>query len=55
MNWQLSDLNGIVQPDQIAGLEIYTASMTPAEFRGKQGCGTVVVWTRASQRPAPRG
>ena len=54
VNWELSDLNGIVQPDQIAGMELYTPSMTPAEFRSKQGCGTVVVWTRASQRPPGR-
>jgi hypothetical protein len=50
IDWSLADLNGIVQPDQIAGLEIYTPSMTPVEFRTKQGCGTIVVWTHASER-----
>ena len=50
INWELNDLNGIVQPDQIAGLELYTPSLTPAEFRTKMACGTVVVWTRAAER-----
>jgi hypothetical protein len=50
IDWALADLNGIVQPDQIAGLEIYTASMTPPEFRTRQGCGTIVVWTRGAER-----
>jgi hypothetical protein len=50
IDWSLADLNGIVEPDQIAGLEVYTPSMTPVEFRTKQGCGTIVVWTRASVR-----
>lgn len=50
-NWELNDLNGIVQPDQIAGLEIYTASMTPTEFLTQMGCGTVIVWTRSAASP----
>jgi hypothetical protein len=54
INWELNDLNGIVQPNQVAGLEIYTPSMTPAEFRTQMGCGTVVVWTRASRQPGGR-
>ena len=54
INWELNDLNGIVQPEQIAGLEIYTPAITPPEFRTKQGCGTIVVWTRAAERPAGR-
>jgi hypothetical protein len=54
INWELNDLNGIVQPEQIAGLEIYTPSLTPAEFRTKLGCGTIVVWTSAAARPPGR-
>jgi hypothetical protein len=54
INWELADLDGIVQPEQVAGLEIYTASLTPAEFRTKMGCGTIVVWTRASEPPGRR-
>jgi hypothetical protein len=54
IDWELSDLNSLVQPDQLAGMEVYTPAMTPAEFRTKLGCGTVVVWTRANERPARR-
>lgn len=50
VNWQLADLNSLVQPDEIGGMEIYTPSMTPAEFRTKQGCGTILVWTRTPER-----
>jgi hypothetical protein len=53
-NWELNDLNGIVQPDQIAGLEIYTASMTPTQFLTQMGCGTVIVWTRSAAHPDQR-
>ena len=44
--WTLADLNSLVQPDELVGMEVYTPSMTPAEFRTKVGCGTIVVWTR---------
>ena len=47
-----SDLNFLVQPDEIEGVEIYTSGpSTPAQFtgRGGTGCGSIVVWTR--QRP----
>ena len=47
-----SDLNFLVQPDEIEGVEIYTSGpLTPAQFtgRGGTGCGSIVVWTR--QRP----
>ena len=47
-----SDLNFLVQPDEIEGVEIYTSgALTPAQFtgRGGTGCGSIVVWTR--QRP----
>ena len=53
-NWELNDLNGIVQPDQIAGLEIYTAAMTPTQFLTQMGCGTVIVWTRSAAHPDQR-
>ena len=47
-----SDLNFLVQPDEIEGVEIYTSGpSTPAQFTGHggMGCGSIVVWTR--QRP----
>jgi hypothetical protein len=50
VNWELADLNSLVQPDEIGGMEVYTPSMTPAEFRTKLGCGTILVWTRTPER-----
>ncbi|HEY7233207.1 MAG TPA: TonB-dependent receptor [Gemmatimonadaceae bacterium] len=50
INWELSDLNSLVRPEEIGGMEVYTPSMTPAEFRTKQGCGTILLWTRAPDR-----
>ena len=52
--WTLADLNSLVQPDELVGMEVYTPSMTPAEFRTKVGCGTIVVWTRAPERVGSR-
>ena len=54
VNWELADLNGLVQPDQIGAMEVYTPAMTPAEFRTKQGCGTILVWSRPIERPSRR-
>jgi hypothetical protein len=51
IEWELADLNSLVTPDQLAGVEVYTPALTPAEFRTKVGCGTVVVWTRSNERP----
>ena len=48
--WTLADLNSLVQPDELVGMEVYTPSMTPAEFRTKIGCGTIVVWTRMPEK-----
>jgi len=50
INWELSDLNSLVQPDQIGGMEVYTPAMTPAEFRTQQGCGSILLWTRTEDR-----
>jgi hypothetical protein len=52
INWELADLDGLVQPEEVAGMEVYTPSMTPAQFRTKQGCGTILVWTRTPDRLA---
>jgi hypothetical protein len=49
INWELSDLNALVEADQVGAMEVYTPSMTPAGFRTKQGCGTVLLWTRGSR------
>ena len=48
-----SDLNFLVQPDEIEGVEIYNSgASTPAQFsgRGELGCGSIVVWTRLRPR-----
>jgi hypothetical protein len=54
IDWQLADINSLVQPDQLAGMEVYTPAMTPPEFRTKVGCGTVLVWTRSLERSEKR-
>jgi len=52
-----SDLTFLVQPEDIAGVEIYTSgALTPAQFWSRaqsQGCGSIMVWTQA-RRPNPR-
>jgi hypothetical protein len=50
VDWQLADLNSLVQPDEMGGMEVYTAALTPVEFRTNQGCGTILVWTRTPDR-----
>ena len=52
INWELGDINGLVQPEDVGGMEVYTPAMTPAEFRTRQGCGTVMIWTRTPDRLA---
>lgn len=47
IHWELADLNGLVQPETVLGVELYTASMTPAQFVTRDACGAVVVWTKA--------
>ena len=46
-----ADLNMMVSPEEIAGVEVYTSAGTvPAQFKGlSQGsmrCGAIVVWTK---------
>lgn len=53
--WTLSDLNSLVQPEELVGMEVYTPSMTPAEFRAKVGCGTIVVWTKTPEKIGRKG
>jgi hypothetical protein len=43
------ELDEVAVPEEIAGIEIYTSSMTvPAQYmdRGGRSCGAIVVWTR---------
>ena len=47
------DLNSLVAPEDITGMEVYTsAGSTPAQYRGVsslrggRGCGSIVIWTK---------
>jgi hypothetical protein len=50
------DIDGMVRPDEVAGIEIYAGSWVPAQFtRGLAGigrlgeaCGSIAIWTRPS-------
>jgi len=50
IHWELADVNGLVHPNEIGGLEIYTPSLTPAQFRTREGCGTILIWSRPPER-----
>jgi len=46
-----ADLNTMVAPEEISGVEVYTSAGTvPAQFKGlsqaSMRCGAVVVWTK---------
>ena len=50
-------IDNIVRPSEIVGIEIYKSpGETPPQFAGTGGggCGTIVVWTGARQRPGRR-
>ena len=49
INWELSDVNSLVDPVTVGAMEVYTAALSPVEFRTKQGCGTIVLWTRSAR------
>lgn len=56
--WQslyAGDLDQLVPPNEIAAVEVYNGSSTPAEFQqpGQSSCTSVVMWTRT--RVAKRG
>ncbi|HEX6944200.1 MAG TPA: carboxypeptidase regulatory-like domain-containing protein [Gemmatimonadaceae bacterium] len=51
-----NDIDGMVRPDEVAGIEVYSGAWVPAQFtRGLAGvghvgeaCGSIVIWTRPS-------
>lgn len=49
------DLDLMVRPDQVEGIEIYTSQLgvPPELLRGFQACGMVAVWTQP-RKPRPR-
>jgi len=41
------EIDAMIQPEQIKGIEIYTGPGIPAAFQqGMTGCGSIVIWTR---------
>ena len=40
------DINGFVRPNELIGVEVYSAAAAPAQFSEQNGCGSVVFWTR---------
>jgi hypothetical protein len=41
------DIDGLGNPRDIKGIEVYTEATTPGEFQtGLRGCGSIVIWTR---------
>jgi hypothetical protein len=36
----------MVQPEQLAAMEVYRGQMTPAQFYTRGACGAIVMWTR---------
>ncbi|MCR4340045.1 MAG: TonB-dependent receptor [Gemmatimonadaceae bacterium] len=47
----LVDIDDWVHPEEVAGIEVYSAGMVPPQFQpGMSGCGSIVIWTRI--RPA---
>ena len=46
-SFSADDLDAAVQPDDIAGVEVYSSTSVPPQFqRAFSGCGSVVVWTK---------
>lgn len=41
-----NDINGFVRPNEVIGIEVYSAGATPAQFAEQNGCGSVVIWSR---------
>jgi hypothetical protein len=46
-NLSADDINGFVDPREIAGIEVYAGTEVPPQFQsGLSGCGSIVVWTK---------
>jgi hypothetical protein len=46
-SFSLEDIDDWVHPEEVAGIEVYSAGMVPPEFQpGMSGCGSIVIWTR---------
>ncbi len=43
----LTDIDMLVKPEQLLGVEVYAAGLVPPQFEpGMSGCGSLVFWTR---------
>lgn len=41
------DIDDWVHPEEVAGIEVYSAGTVPPQFEpGMSGCGSIVIWTR---------
>jgi hypothetical protein len=40
------DLDGLIRPGDLMGIEIYRAANAPVEFSEQNGCGTILLWTK---------
>jgi hypothetical protein len=57
-----NDIDGLVLPSEIAGIEVYSGTTVPVQFtRGMAGigragelCGSIVIWTRPAPAPIRR-
>ncbi len=41
-----ADIDGLVRPDELFGIEVYRAANAPVEFSEQDGCGTILFWTK---------
>ena len=48
------ELDVLVRPTYLAGVEIYRGPHAPAEFADMQGCGSVVMWTKPPPPKVPK-
>ncbi len=40
------EINGFVRPNELVGVEVYSATGAPAQFSEMNGCGSIVFWSR---------
>lgn len=40
------EIDGLVRPGDLFGIEVYRAANAPAEFPAQDGCGTILLWTK---------
>jgi hypothetical protein len=41
-----NDINGFVRPNELLGVEVYSATGAPPGFSEQNGCGSIIIWTR---------